>query len=148
MHILSEHESKIYELIRVGIQPTDIAKLAGYHKASTLYTIVQRLTTLGFLEKKISKNRVALYEPLITEYEVMDSKGLRLLSRNRHMLRPIPFAAVADEPYGKIQVTNAQRRLIFDLRMSGKRTSVISAALGLPRYVVNKEIIYLGIKQE
>lgn len=147
MFILSGQESKIYELIRSGIQPSEIAKMAEYRKISSLYTVVERLTTLGFLKKKKLENRTNHYQPLISEYEIIENKGLRLRSRKKQIeLKPVILTL--DEPYGNFQATKEQQKRIFELCMSGKKTSVISSELNLPRYIINREIINLGIKQD
>lgn len=145
MDVLSGQESAIYELIRKGIQPTEIAKRPEYQKASSLYTIVERLTTLGFVEKQ-GKNRTNYYLPLITEYDIVENKGMRLLLRKKQTVKPMRITD--GEPFGKIIVTFEQKTRIFELCISGKKTSMISKELGLPRYVINREIIHLGINRD
>lgn len=149
MNILSGQESAIYELIRKGFQPSEIAKRAEYHKASSLYTIIQRLTTLGFLDKQRLGVRSNYYLPLIEEYDIIDNKSMRLLLRKNDVDEVVKPATIMDgEPYEHLKATKAQRIKIYDLCMKGKKTSVIAKEVNLPRYVVNREILSMGINRD
>jgi hypothetical protein len=146
MNILSVQESQVFELIRAGIQPSDIAKRPEYRKRSSLYTTIQRLTSLGYLEKnKSEKHHLVSYRTLISEYEVVEGRGIRA---RRSLIKHPVLTTIPDEPFNSLIVSKEQKVKIFELCIRGEKTSMISHTLRLPRYIVNKEIINMGIEQD
>lgn len=134
-------ESSIYELIRQGIPPAEIAKRQEYRqRKSTLKSTVGRLAKLGFVEKvKVNRNTV-LYIPKVEQYITFKGKN-----KSREQTIKLSTTRLELEPYSKVEVTNAMSQKIYYLSKSGVSRRDIASQLNMPVYLVNRERIAMGV---
>lgn len=137
---VSEKEATIVELLRQGLKPSEINnRLNG--NLGTLYADLNRLSSL----KIIKRTGMAQFIPLADSLEITDSAALYKLRYGR----PVELETNI-HPYFKVEITPSIRNEIekYYIRHKGGRIdrSVLVKALGIPRYLLNVEVMSMGLE--
>lgn len=123
---LCTKELEVVKLLERGMRPSEIAKQA-HIIPSSLYSIIYRLRKLKIVEKRTESYRV-----LTHDYLVIDDPVDLLNLRRRHV-------ETSPEPYASVVLTDRVKQYI-ETHVQTPR-SELATALGLPKYIVNREII-------
>lgn len=135
---LSVREGQVYALLCTGMQAKQIAeKLNWGTKYSSIYGIIGRLIQMQAVEK--IKGKTTSYRGLLDRYEVV-ADDQELYKIRREMLQNI-------EPFQRIEVTAAMRAQILAFYETATR-SKLAEMLGVPRYVINRELIRMGLDRK
>lgn len=123
---LCTKELEVVKLLERGMRPSEIAKQV-HIIPSSLYSIIYRLRKLKIVEKRTESYRV-----LTHDYLVIDDPVDLLNLRRRHV-------ETSPEPYASVVLTDRVKQYI-EKHVQTPR-SELATALGLPKYIVNREII-------
>lgn len=140
IRLLSGRESRVYESLRRGIMASEIAKALGWDSQRSVYGIIGRLVTLQFVEKEArASGRFNVYRALVDTYEVMENESeLQKIRRG---------SAAITEPFGFIVVTPKIRNYLAE-RCEHMTRSELAAQSRLPRYIINRELIKMGMDRK
>lgn len=137
MIYLSEKEVEIYNLLVTGLRASEVAKITGYH-TSSLHSIIKRLIGLRIIEKQADRSYKSGKQPFETikdDTKLTKCRKLKTIQEKRQM----------NEPFSEIQISEEQMKILISLYKKMKRSS-LALMFGVPKYVVNREIMNLEEK--
>lgn len=139
---ISERESQIIELLRIGEKPHRISVKLN-KPIGSLYATLNRLIYLGFVKKL----GYVTYVPLIENYEISDENTLKRMRYEK--LSYSTFDTI--HPVFPVEVTPSIRSEIEKYYIQHRNQRIIRSelvkALGIPRYLLNVEVISMGLEQ-
>lgn len=134
MSILSSRESAVYELLKQRVRPVEILRRTGLSN-STLYDIIKRLVEMNFVQKR---QREII--PLVVSYETNNETSV--LYRMRIEQSKLPNV----DPFEKVTLTASIEAFLRD-NFHLKRSEIVNST-GLPRYVINRELMRMNLDKD
>lgn len=134
---LSQRETQVFDLLQSGCLAHEIADKLGF-KNSSVYGIISRLIDLGMVDRRKEGKHIH-YHVLLSRY-VMIPDEQELFKIRRALID-------SGEPFQTVKLTPSMRQTLESLYENKTRTELASA-LGVPRYVVNRELIRMGLERK
>lgn len=138
---LSDKEEKVYKLLISGLSASEISKTTGF-RTSSLHSIIKRLLNLRLIEKHRGKGNSLEYRSLAISYNVMHAKELR----GKRTEKTYQLRHIGVEPYTEVVLSESQT--VFLWQHYDMDRSELAKWLGLPRYVVCRELIKHQLNKE
>lgn len=142
-------QAEVYELLRQGLTPNEMAERLGYAQPFGIYQYLNQLVRLGAV-RKLGRRSHFKFIPIIDQYKVGwgNVRSPNTIMKIKAKMRELEYGVNGEPTYNYKEHTSPKQRELI-LKHYGKVTrSELAEVTGLSRFHLNMAIIQMGLSNE